>query len=517
MLLLQLSWLLPTALARSPRRPVEDSEVVAKQALARGQAALAAGDLATAQTALSAAYQAQPSALALYQLGRLAQAEGRSLDAYDLMRRFLADPELDVGTPAAGAPTAATPPPSSPAAESELTLAIREAERVLGTPAPPSGSLTIRGERGTLVFVDGRIVGSLPLPVPLLVSPAEHKIALSRGAQRIEDQVQILAGRAGELRSDVTSGALVLSLLPGVLLIEDWRDLADGLRQRLLQAVEKGLLSHRLSPLSREFALQLAGSQQLAGCLTQASCQIDLARKVEAEAVLALRVRQSATGAQLRVGLLDLEVGEEASADEHTCSSCTPEQLASALVALVSRVYENGHGRARATLQVKSDPDGAELLLDGKSVGNTPYSHVVFSGRHQLTLRHPTYLPEVRDITLTDGEKRQVEVQLSQNEPAPAPLPPRLVKRRMPRPIWRIVAGSVLLAGGALSLGFGIGAAAVNGSCIKSALAPGGECRDLYSTAGLAGGLITAGLALGAGGAVLIALPGEQRMVPATP
>lgn len=504
--------------ARPLRRAPADSEEVAREALQRGQAALQAGDLPTAQTALSTAYRTQPSPLSLYQLGRLAQAEGRVLDAYDLMRRFLADPELDVGAAAATAnPTGPASGDAPPKPESELTLAIREAERVLASAVPPSGSLSIRGERGTLVFVDGRVVGSLPLPLPILVSPAEHKLALSRGTQRIEDQVQILAGRSGELRTDVTSGALVLSILPGVLLIEDWRELPEGVRPRLLQAVEKGLLSHRLSPLSRDFALQLSGTPQISGCLGEARCQIDLARKVDAGAVLDIRVRQNPAGAQLRVGLLDLEVGEEASADEQTCKSCTPEQLSSALVALVSRVYESGQGRTRATLQVKSEPSDVEILLDGKTVGRTPYQHVVFTGRHQLTLKKDTYQPEVRDVTLADGEQRQVEVQLTQPEPAPAALPKPPVLRRTPRPAWRIAVGSLMMAAGLVSAGFGIGAASINGACTQTAVSPGGECRELYSTGGLAAGLITTGLLVTGGGVVLMALPGRMRLVEAAP
>lgn len=525
--------------ARSPRRVPVDAEDAAKEALQRGRTALQAGDLATAASALSAAYRAQPSALALYQLGRLAQAEGRALDAYDLMRRFLADPELDVASPppagapapvtATGNPTAtpATAPAAAPTAalttapapitESEIVAAVREAERVVASPAPPAGSLSIRGERGTLIFVDGRIVGALPLPVPLLVSPAEHKIALSRGTQRIEDQVQILAGRSGELRTDVTSGALVLSILPGVLLIEDWRDVTEALRPRLLQAAEKGLLNHRLSPLTRDFALGLANAPQLATCLGESPCQIELARKVEAEAVLTIRVRQQATMQQLRVGLLDLEVGEEAGADEHTCNNCTPEQLTAALVDLVSRVYENSHGRARATLQVQSSPEGAELLIDGRAAGRTPYKHVLFSGKHQLTVRRDSYQTEVRDVTLREGEQRQVDVQLSQIEPPPPVLVRQTVLRRTPRPLFRIILGAGLMAGGLVMSGFGVGAAAVNGTCTGSSINSGGECRDLYATGGLAGGLIPTGLLLIAGGAVLVALPGPLRPVEVRP
>ena len=69
-------WGLQSPVAARPlRRAPADSEEVAGK-LWRGKRRCKAGDLPTAQTALSTAYRTQPSPLSLYQLGRLAQAEG---------------------------------------------------------------------------------------------------------------------------------------------------------------------------------------------------------------------------------------------------------------------------------------------------------------------------------------------------------------------------------------------------------------------------------------------------------
>ncbi|HNN92024.1 MAG TPA: hypothetical protein PKI03_07140, partial [Pseudomonadota bacterium] len=134
---------------------------------AQGVAALQANDPGAAGRALSQAYAASPSPQGLFLLGRLAQAEGRTLDAHDLMRRFLADPDLDrdsdsATSPPAGAATAppspapatpnpapSTPPGPAPAATG-VAADIKEAERILALPRPPAGTLNILGERGTL-------------------------------------------------------------------------------------------------------------------------------------------------------------------------------------------------------------------------------------------------------------------------------------------------------------------------------------------------------------------------------
>ena len=510
LLLLGLLAVSPSAQAKLDRKHVASEDDIAAEQLQRGKTALASGDLTTAATALTTAYRSVQSPLGLFFLGRLAVAEKRTLDAHDLMRRFLADPELD--TSDATATAQAGTGPSGP-----LAAEIKEAEAILAQPPPPFATLSIRGERGTLIFVDGRIVGSLPLPLPLLLSPSEHKIALSRGTQRIEDQVQIPAGRSGELRSDINSRALVLSILPGVLILEDIRDVPDALRQRLLQGIERALLARRMSPLSREFALSLAQAPQLAGCLLENTCRVELARKVEAEAVLSVRAYPSPSGLQLRVGFVDLDVGEEASVDEQSCPSCSPEQLGGTLVDLVGRVYEAGHGRGRATLSIQSDPLGSEVLLDNRVLGSTPLKKIVFSGRHQLTVRKDSYQPESRDLILRDNEQRSVDVVLTQPEPPPAPLAIPMVSRRMGRPAWRIALGSVLIAGGAITMGFGLGARAVDGRCIQQNIAAGTECRDTYNTGGLAGVLLGGGFLMTAGGVVLVALPGPKRLVAATP
>jgi hypothetical protein len=52
------------------------------------------------------------------------------------------------------------------------------------------------------------------------------------------------------------------------------------------------------------------------------------------------------------------------------------------------------------TLDLKSDPAGAEIAVDGKSYGRTPGTVSLPAGQHQLTLRSPN-AKEYKDRTLT--------------------------------------------------------------------------------------------------------------------
>jgi len=199
--------LLPTVQARpkherTPSETPDDQTLEqAQKSLQAARAALLAHDSAEAYRRAAEAFRLVPSPEALLTLGRVALAEKRLLDAQDLLRRYLADPNLESA-------------PNSPDQE--------EAQRIADSVRPSSSKLNILGDRGTLVTVDGRLVGALPLSRPLLISTREHKVELQRGSGRLEEQVRVPAGRLGELRFDVRTRALLSNVLPGVIVFDEY-------------------------------------------------------------------------------------------------------------------------------------------------------------------------------------------------------------------------------------------------------------------------------------------------------
>jgi hypothetical protein len=70
-------------------------------------------------------------------------------------------------------------------------------------------------------------------------------------------------------------------------------------------------------------------------------------------------------------------------------------------------------------LRVMTDPPGAEVAVDGRTVGRTPLGNVTLAAdgkRHTLRLRRHDYLDVIEDITLADG----VDV-VADRKLAPAP------------------------------------------------------------------------------------------------
>jgi hypothetical protein len=60
-------------------------------------------------------------------------------------------------------------------------------------------------------------------------------------------------------------------------------------------------------------------------------------------------------------------------------------------------------GEHFADVTVKSTPDGADIMVDGKFSGNTPSTLHISAGDHKLTITSKGFQNWVRDITLSPG------------------------------------------------------------------------------------------------------------------
>lgn len=495
------------ASARQPRRkptpsaaPDDATIAQAQQTVAEARTALTAGNAAGAYRLATVSYRLVPSPEALFLLARVARVEGRLLDAQDLMRRYLADPNLE----------AASDSPEQ-----------QEAQRLVEQEHPLSSQLTILGDRGTLVSIDGRLVGMLPLARPLLLSNQEHKVELERRERRLEDQVRVPVGRVGELRLDLTTRALLLRVLPGVLLLDDYRGLSGPERRRMELLVEQAVEGERLSLLPHELALELAGEPPPGPCADEGRCQMNLASKVEADYVLRARAERQGGGWQLAMDLFDVTVSGVAAHSDRDCPGCTAEQAAKELAGLFPPLFSKATGRARGRLEVRSDPPGATVFIDGEDVGPTPFAAVVWAGAHELIVRKRDLAPEQRQIRVGDGATTDLALTLQPPpEPSPKvtapppPPPPATVSRRGPRPLWRIVVGSIGLGAAALMLGFGASALYYDGQC-SVPFPQGGVCRQFYQTQRIGINLTVAAALVGGASAGLIAWPGPRRQVTA--
>jgi hypothetical protein len=140
-----------------------------------------------ARVRIETAYQLSPSPLLLYNLGLLYRRLGQPLLAAELLGRFMA--------------TAGT----------ELTVERRaKAEATLSEPQPPSAQVLLTGPAGAMVFVDGKLHGSLPLESPLSLSPGPHRLLLESGYRTTPHELTVRAGEQLQLHLTLPDAVLLL-------------------------------------------------------------------------------------------------------------------------------------------------------------------------------------------------------------------------------------------------------------------------------------------------------------------
>ena len=178
------------------------------------------------------AYRADPSPRVLYHLGAVAAARGQSVEARDLLRRFLADPNVE---------------PTDPLRA--------EAQKLLdGLTVQPAGEVMVNAPRGAFIEADGRLLGTSPLALPLLLPAGAHQIAVQQGKWRGTSDAKVPTGRQLEVRFKSGADVAVVTLPPGVLLLDEAPDAASAVP--LNQAVEAALKRENYATVPRATALK---------------------------------------------------------------------------------------------------------------------------------------------------------------------------------------------------------------------------------------------------------------------
>lgn len=163
----------------------------------------------------------------------------------------------------------------------------------------------------------------------------------------------------------------------------------------------------------------------------------------------------------------ELKLGMFRTAAEHVTvflMQAQPEKIPAERKAAGEAVLREASAKV-TTVQLRVDRDGAEVLLDGKPIGNAPLKSPVFldPGAHAIEVRAEGYQTVRRELDARAGAAVDVDLKLTRPAAAPLPAPEK-------RPIWPAIVGGSLAAGG-MVLGAGLTAAA------------NGKSRDADTTA----------------------------------
>lgn len=194
----------------------------------------------------------------------------------------------------------------------------------------------------------------------------------------------------------------------------------------LRHTTESALKSQQLSLIpAGDLEATLSGEAQLQGCHTEL-CYERLGRLLDSQLVTRYRVKRgsgegkAATAWKLSVEILDVEVGAMGAKLTEECAACTDKQAAEKLGDMVKRAVIECVARPRGGLEVRSEPSGAAVFVDGTELGITPYKRVTFAGSHKVVLRHVGFRSEQVDVVVEDGQKQKIERKLASGaDPAP--------------------------------------------------------------------------------------------------
>jgi hypothetical protein len=146
-------------------------------------------------------------------------------------------------------------------------------------------------------------------------------------------------------------------------------------------------------------------------------CTKEVRQSTPVERLLVLSARNEGTrttySTVVNAWLLD-GTGSLVVARSKTCPShCKPGFLETAVNELVSSILKEADDKLRPTrLAIRSVPEGADVEVDGETVGTTNLDHTVAPGPHRVVLRKAGFAPATRDVVAVERQTVDVDVQL---------------------------------------------------------------------------------------------------------
>ncbi|MGB1700106.1 MAG: PEGA domain-containing protein, partial [Nannocystaceae bacterium] len=146
-------------------------------------------------------------------------------------------------------------------------------------------------------------------------------------------------------------------------------------------------------------------------------------------------------------------------------------------------------------LEVRTEPAGAVVRVDGEIVGTTPLERTLPSGKHRVRVESMGYISLEKEIVFVEGATETVDLTL---EPLPSVLPPA-------RWGWGALSVGLVALGGGAALAW-LDRKPQNFRCSEEdgSKDADGDCEFLWNTKWFAAGSFVAGSALVTLGAVIL-------------
>lgn len=166
-----------------------------------------------------------------------------------------------------------------------------------------------------------------------------------------------------------------------------------------LLRMELGRLVAEAMPSPREIAQLVQGSPELRECTGEVSCLVTAGRNLKVDQIISGNVGGLAGSYVLNVKMVDVARGEEVRRIQETISGRPDELIEAVRVAAYRLVAPE---RLRGALEVLANVSGAEVVLDGESLGKTPLPprHGLAVGEHTLRVHKTGYTDSVQTVKI---------------------------------------------------------------------------------------------------------------------
>ena len=196
-------------------------------------------------------------------------------------------------------------------------------------------------------------------------------------------------------------------------------DLPPALKEQARRQVSDALqqAGHQVIP-EEKMARQMKEIGLAPGCLA-GPCLTKIGRTLEANRALTVGISAQGSSYDLTLSLMETGGGSILAQINQRCEVCNYKEVEEAVTMATSAllkqtlVYLSTH----ASLEIKSKPDGASVLIDSLPAGQTPISLVLTAGRHLVEIASPGAMTLQQEVVLEAGKTRVLDTNLMIKEP----------------------------------------------------------------------------------------------------
>lgn len=274
-----------------------------------------------------------------------------------------------------------------------------------------------------------------------------------------------------------------------------------ALRLRLpedVSAPDQDALNERFADGLQRSGLATEPMPPEASACEDASCHERAAEQAGVELMVGGTVQKTGPDFTVKVYAISSETGEVVAEVDGVCEICGIGELGDVVGSLAARLRPTIDNITQpTTLAVESEPDGAEVWMDGKQVGTTPLKVPVAPGEHEIDVIKQGRRTKHVDVTLRPGVNESFSFRLARSARVPEWVP------------W------TSLGVGVASLASGVALLVIDEDPIRRDCNPDvdGRCQYLYDTVNGGVVLTVVGVALVSTGVGMLVAQARQDRV----